>query len=96
MSSSSSETVLSDIISLPKPPQRKGGSKQAVCISEDYVLEEMKDKRRGRAPLESNKAQRKAEREQKRIGRKKQRLEETGRATRLRRTDPSVKTFGCS
>jgi hypothetical protein len=50
--------------SLPKPPEtkkKKGGSKQAVCITEDHVVEEMR----------IHQDQRKAEREQnKRTGRK--------------------------
>ena len=45
---SSNSDPLSDILSLPKPPDRtrRQEKSMAVCITEDSVVEEMKDKER--------------------------------------------------
>ena len=50
-SSSNTSPVLSEVLALPKPPQRmkKGSSKPAVSITEDQVLQDMKDKQAEKA-----------------------------------------------
>ena len=69
-SPSSNETspVLSEILTLPKPPARrkKGASKGAVCITEDEVLQGLKKKQAEKARQEALKAERRVEREQQR------------------------------
>ena len=71
-SSSSSDTspVLSEILSLPKPPERKkkSATKQAICITEDQVLRDMKEKAAEKAAKES-KIKNKGERERTTKGR---------------------------
>ena len=65
--------VLSEILSLPKPPERKkkSGTKQAICITVDQVIGELKEKERERAAQQLTKTKNKEERErrQKRMGR---------------------------
>ena len=62
-SSSSFSDQLSDILSLPKPPERKGRQKKktmAVCITEENVVEEMKVKEQEKLTQECAKAERSA------------------------------------
>lgn len=67
-SSSGTSPVFSEILSLPKPPERKkkSSTKQAICITEDQVLREMKEKETERAAQQSTKIKNKEERERRR------------------------------
>ena len=83
--SASSSYVLSEVLSLPRPKQsaknrKPGFNSQAVCLTDDSIIQELEDKAEAKCHREEKKEARRIERDHKRKEREKKREEQEQKA----------------